>query len=346
MAALKPALVLPPAEELTGDVAVAEIGIPVDELELEGPALHLTDLEEIEIWSEALHRAVASHKGDSGRVLIVAGSVGKQGAGALCALGALRGGAGLVTLAVPSRIWASVAPGVPEVMVEPVGGETDGYLGKGALDRLVELARHADIVAIGPGLGREETTADVVVSFLEAFRGPRIVDADGLWALGRAAHDGKILEGIPDAPLFLTPHPGEMAWLLATGRDEVQADRLQAARSCASRHQAHVVLKGYRSVSACPSGELWINPTGGPALATAGTGDVLTGLAAAFAAQGVAPEEVLPLAAFLHGLAGDAIDAEQGPIGLLATDLLDELPSMIGAALEGWDEELDEETDD
>jgi len=335
MAALKPSLVLPPAAHFAGDVAVAEIGIPRSALQKAGPTMHLTDPDEVARWCRALERDPEDHKGTAGRVLVVAGSVGKSGAAAMTGLAALRGGAGLVTLIVPAGAWAGVAPAVPEVMVEQAPEGPPGRLGTAAVEGIVELARGADVLAIGPGLGREEETCEAIVSILEAFEGPRLVDADGLFALGWAARSGRAVSGTVQAPLLLTPHPGEATFLLDLDLGQVLEDRRAAARDCAARFDATVLLKGYRSLAADPAGLLRINPTGGPVLATGGTGDILTGLAAGLLAQGLPPSEALALAAYLHGWAGDRIAESRGATGAVATDLLELIPVLIGEVLEG-----------
>jgi NAD(P)H-hydrate epimerase len=335
MAALKPCLVLPPACHHAGDVAVAEIGIPPSALERAEPSLCLTDPDEVALWCWALEREPEDHKGNAGRVLVVAGSVGKSGAAAMTGLAALRGGAGLVTVSVPAGAWAGVAPAVPEVMVEQAPEGPPGRLGTAAVEGILELARYADVLAIGPGLGREEETCEAVVSILEAFEGPRLVDADGLYALGWAARSGRIVSGTDAAPLLLTPHPGEATFLLERDLGQILEDRRAAVRECAERFSASVLLKGYRSLAAEPEGMLRINPTGGPVLATGGTGDVLTGLIAALLAQGLPPSVSLSLAAYLHGWAGDRIAESRGAAGTVATDLLEQIPVLIGEVLEG-----------
>jgi NAD(P)H-hydrate epimerase len=316
-------------------VAVAEIGIPPSALERAEPSLCLTDPDEVALWCWALEREPEDHKGSAGRVLVVAGSVGKSGAAALTGLAALRGGAGLVTVSVPAGAWAGVAPAVPEVMVEQAPEGPPGRLGTAAIEGILELARHADVLAVGPGLGREEETCEAVASILEAFEGPRLVDADGLYALGWAARSERIISGTDTAPLLLTPHPGEATFLVDRDLGQVLEDRRAAVRECAERFSASVLLKGYRSLAAEPEGMLRVNPTGGPVLATGGTGDVLTGLAAALLAQGLPPSVSLSLAAYLHGWAGDRIAESRGATGAVATDLLDQIPALIGQVLEG-----------
>ena len=216
-------------------------------------------------------RTPDSHKGDYGRVLIVAGSRGKTGAAHLAAVGALRSGAGLVTVATPASCQAVVAGMGPEYMTEALD-ETDEGLDLEGVDRVLEMAR--DVIAIGPGLGQAAGTRDFIRALVDRATMPLVIDADGLNAFGG---DPDRLAGREGRDVIITPHPGEMARLVGMSTDEVQASRLEIARNFAVAHHVYVVLKGHRTLIATPDEKVFINPTGNPGMATGGTGDVLTG---------------------------------------------------------------------
>jgi NAD(P)H-hydrate epimerase len=301
MAALKVALAGAPGFAWCGDVEVAEIGIPAALIRAQPARVGLVEHDDVVDW---LPRPSAlDHKGRRGHVLVVAGMPGMRGAGRLAALAALRAGAGLVTLATRGEVIAD-----DSVMTRSIEGTLeDALAGKAA-------------VTIGPGLGQSDEAAawlgDVLASGL-----PAVLDADALnlVAAGRAP-------ALPDAagPLVLTPHPGEAARLLGSSTAEVEADRLAAARALASRTHAVVVLKGARTV-VCDGtiGDDFcsLNPTGGPALATGGSGDVLAGAIGALLAQGLPPADAARAAVYVHGLAGDRLATLHGMRGVVSSDL-------------------------
>jgi NAD(P)H-hydrate epimerase len=255
----------------------------------------------------------------------VVGSRGKPGAGALVCAAALRAGAGLVTAAVPASAHACVVSFRPEVMAEPLPETPTGGLSWTAIDRLRVLVQGKDLIVAGPGLGTEPDTVQVLQALVSETRAPLILDADGINAFAGKAErlDGR------GRPLVLTPHPGEMGRLLGSTAAAVQKDRLAAAREMAQARSCHVVLKGYRTLIAAPDGHVDINPTGNPGMATAGTGDVLAGMAAGFLAQGLEPGDALRCAVYLHGRAADIAAAERGEIPLIATDLIEALPRAL-----------------
>jgi NAD(P)H-hydrate epimerase len=313
LAAPKISLVLPPAETRAGDIVIADIGIPSDVIaSLEGPEVHLMTrggMREL-----VGPRMPDSHKGDYGRVLIVAGSRGKTGAAQLAAVGALRSGAGLVTVATPACCLPIVAAMAPEYMTEPIE-EHDG-LDPAAVDRILDLAR--DVVAIGPGLGQAAGTREFIRALVDRATMPLVIDADGLNAF---AGDPDRLSGREGRDVIITPHPGEMARLVGMSTDEVQASRLEIARNFAAAHRIYVVLKGHRTLIATPDAKVFINPTGNAGMATGGTGDVLTGMIAAWLAQLLDAEAACQLAVYLHGLAGDLSEADEGEVSMTASDL-------------------------
>jgi NAD(P)H-hydrate epimerase len=329
LAAPKLPLVLPPAEAHAGDVVIADIGIPNEVIEgVEGARIDLLTPEQIRELIEP--RAADSHKGDFGRVTLVAGSRGKTGAAHLSAIGALRSGAGLVTVATPGSCVPIVASMAPEFMTEPLAETEEGTIAPGALDTVLAL-RH-DVIACGPGLGRGPASGEFVRGLLERADVPLVLDADAITVL---ADEPGPLMGREERDVIITPHPGEMARLVGSSVEEVQANRIQVATDFATTHHVYVVLKGHRTLIATPEGHVFINPTGNAGMATGGTGDVLTGMIAAWLGQVLDAEAACRLAVFLHGTAGDLAEAEEGQVAMTATDLLahlgDALKQLCGA---------------
>jgi len=314
LAAPKLPLVLPPAEMRAGDIVIADIGIPGDVLEsVEGPRVAL--LTRASMRELVTPRTSDSHKGDYGRVLIVAGSRGKTGAAHLSAVGALRSGAGLVTVATPAACQPVLAAMGAEYMTEALAERADG-LAPDEVDRLLDIAR--DVIAVGPGLGQAPATRAFVKQIVDRATMPLVVDADGLNAF---TDDPDRLAGREGRDIIITPHPGEMARLVGMSTDEVQSSRLEIARNFAVAHHAYVVLKGHRTLIATPDAKVFINPTGNPGMATGGTGDVLTGMIAAWLAQLLDAEAACKLAVYLHGLAGDLAEADEGEVAMTAADV-------------------------
>lgn len=322
----KPCLLLPPNCEHAGELYVAQIGTPQEMLN-QDDSLRLHWLEPLEFAGLPLSRKPNSHKGDYGHALIIAGSRGKTGAAVLAAMGALRAGAGLVTVATPERVLGIVASFLPEMMTEPLAGTDVDTISLRSLDygRFAEIVKGKNALAIGPGLGTHSETQQFVRAILRDSPIPIILDADGLNAfVGRAS---ELREH--QAPLAVTPHPGEMARLLGCTTAQVQANRLELALQSAAKWNAMVVLKGYRTIIATPDGRAFINSTGNPGMATGGTGDVLTGMLAGLTAQfSTDPwERVLGLGVYLHGLAGDLAAGQVGEASLIATDLVAAIPT-------------------
>jgi ADP-dependent NAD(P)H-hydrate dehydratase / NAD(P)H-hydrate epimerase len=314
LAAPKLPLVLPPAETRCGDIVIADIGIPMEILEsVDGARVDL--LTRGSMREAITPRTPDSHKGDYGRVLIVAGSRGKTGAAHLAAVGALRSGAGLVTVATPAGCQGVVASMGPEYMTEGIEEAAHG-VSPGAVDRILEMAR--DVVALGPGLGQGSDTKAFIKALVDRATMPLVIDADGLNAFG---DDADRLAGREGRDIIITPHPGEMARLVGMSTDEVQASRLEIARNFAVGHHVYVVLKGHRTLIATPDKKVFINPTGNPGMATGGTGDVLTGMIAAWLAQLLDAEAACKLAVYLHGMAGDLAEADEGEVAMTAADV-------------------------
>jgi NAD(P)H-hydrate epimerase len=321
---LKRGLAIHPGLALAGETTVVDIGIPPEAARRVPVGCEL--LTEVEAKVLVPRRPPEAHKGDAGRLLVVAGSPGKSGAAHLALLGALRGGAGLVTLAARPEVLPLALAGRPEAMSLALPG--DGPLGRGDLATLVAAAREVDALAIGPGIPRGPDTAELIRTLLQKVGKPAVVDADGLNAL---AADPGLLAGL-GVPLLLTPHPGEMARLCGTSIAEVQADRIGIATARARAWKATVLLKGARTVVADPEGPPAVIPTGNPGLATGGSGDVLTGLCGALLAGGLSPGAAGRAGAWVHGRAGDLAAAKHGERGLVASDV----GGFLGAVWAEW----------
>ena len=300
----KPAQVLPPNCDGVGELVVGPIGSP--------PELYedvWLSLLEPEMFEELLDpRPPGGHKGTFGHVLVVAGSREKSGAAAMAGLGALRAGAGLVTVASAASAIPVIAAHAPELMTAPIDD----------LDHLIE---GKTVIAMGPGLGRGPDIEALVARTVAEFAHPIVLDADAL--VGHAS-------GLPGRVRVLTPHPGEMARLTGKTTAEIQNDRVGAARAFAMDRHVTLVLKGQRTVIAFPDGRVWINPTGTPAMGTGGSGDVLTGMIAGFLAQFPGePDQAVAAAVYLHGLAGEIGARALGEKCLIATDILRYLPDAM-----------------
>ena len=262
-------LVMPPADRLVGSLVIADIGIPRSVIqELDGPWLELVTRERMR--AIVTPRVAESQKGDYGRVLLVAGSRGKTGAAYLAATAALRSGAGLVTVATAASCQPTLAGLGVEYMTEALSETGDGQIAWEALDHILEA--DADVIAIGPGLGRAPATMALVQAVVERAGVPMVLDADALFAF---VGESDRLVGRDDAEIIITPHAGEMARLTGLTVEAVQANRVEVARTFATTHRVHVVLKGHRTVVATPEGRAYINLTGNPGMASGGTGDCL-----------------------------------------------------------------------
>lgn len=316
-------LILPPAEQQAGEVVIADIGIPAEVFEMvAGRRVELLTREQMRTLVPA--RPHDSHKGDFGRVVIAAGSRGKTGAAVLAAWGALRSGAGLVTVATPRSCQSIVAAQAPELMTEGVDETPDGTVHFSAAEAVLALA--ADVLAVGPGLGRGEGVTTFVRELLETSECSLVMDAD---ALNAFIDEPAALVGREGREIIITPHPGEMARLLGCSVEDVQTNRLGIAADFASTHKLYVILKGYRTLIATPDGKVFINPTGSPGMATGGTGDVLTGMVAAWLAQLLDAEAACRAAVYLHGAAGELADADAGEVSMIAGDLADHIGDAV-----------------
>jgi len=327
LGAPKCSLLMPPAALQAGDVVVADIGIPAMVIKsLEGPRVEVVTRE----WArdQIVPRSDNTHKGDYGRVLLVAGSTGKTGAAVLAARGALRSGAGLVTVATPRACQSVVSALMPEYMTLGLDHTDEGIVSADAVETL--LAERCDVLAVGPGLGRSAGAKTLVRTLVKQATVPIVLDADGLNAF---SDDAAGLVGREGQPLIITPHAGEMARLIGSTVDYVQTNRMEVALELATSRSVYVILKGARTVVATPEGTVLINVTGNPGMATGGTGDVLTGVVAGWLAQLADAERACVLGVFLHGMAGDLAVVEQGQGAVIASDLVDKIGPAVTSLL-------------
>jgi len=256
----------------------------------------------------------------------VGGSLGKTGAAAMAGFSALRAGAGLVTVAAPRSVLGVIAGYHPELMTEPLDETAGGTIARDALKAFEQMAEKKTLLAIGPGISRHPETSEFVRKIVLQSTPPIVLDADGLNAFEGKAHE---LDGRART-LVLTPHPGEMARLTGMNTSAIQRDRINVARSFAREHDLILVLKGDRTIVANADGEVWVNTTGNPGMATGGTGDILTGIVAGMLAQNPQRElEAVLAAVYLHGLAGDIAWESLGEHSLVATDLVKALPEAF-----------------
>jgi hydroxyethylthiazole kinase-like uncharacterized protein yjeF len=315
-------LVQYPGRELCGELRVADISLPHPLLVSDALKAELVDADLAEVLLP--ERFPAMHKGDAGRALVVAGSVGMTGAAALCARAATRAGAGLVTLACPASLNDILEVKCTEAMTVPMPETPQRSLDASAQREVLERASRSDAVALGPGLSQNPGTAEFVRSTVKAIPVPLVLDADGLNCLGG---DLRLLLD-RQAGTVLTPHPGELARLLGTTPESIEEDRVAAARRAARTARSVVVLKGAATIIAEPEGYVWVNTTGNCGMASGGMGDVLTGVLLAFLAGGAEPVAAAVAAVYYHGLAAD-LAAETGARGLLASDVVERLREVF-----------------
>jgi ADP-dependent NAD(P)H-hydrate dehydratase / NAD(P)H-hydrate epimerase len=309
-------------------VEVVDIGFPGASVGAVHSQARLLDALLVSSWLPRRERF--SNKGSFGTTVVVAGSAGMLGAAALCSRASLRAGCGLTRLIVAESLLAAANSMTLEVICRPGAGSPAGTLSLDAMETIVKETSRARALAVGPGLTTGPEITALVAALIPAVDCPMVIDAD---ALNILASHLEILDGLR-APAVLTPHPGEMARLMGVTPADVQADRIGMARRLSRERNVVVVLKGAWTVVAEPSGSILLNSTGNAGLATAGTGDVLTGTIAGLLAQGLAPFEAAGCGVYLHGLAGDQVAALKGDAGLMASDLLDELPRARARVVE------------
>jgi NAD(P)H-hydrate epimerase len=323
LALLKRGLVLYPGAQHAGTVRIADIGIPSEVVEKEKINAHLLNREYA--WGLIGRRELDAHKGDFGHLMVVAGSLGKAGAAVMAARGALRAGAGLVSVATPNSLVPIIQQQIFEAMCIPSAESIDGTFGIGAEDELLKAAAKMNSCAIGPGLSTHYETVQMVRMFVQRLTIPMVIDADGLNALVGSLDVLKKAK----APVIMTPHPGELGRLLGISSGGVQKDRIGVASDFTAKYKVILVLKGAGTVIATPDGRLFVNSTGNPGMATGGTGDVLTGMIGSLLAQGYTATQAACLGVYLHGLAGDLAAKEKGEAGMIAGDLIEKIPDAI-----------------
>ncbi len=329
----KLALVVPPAMDNAGKVVVAPIGSPSSLLETKDHCWNLID--EFQVRKALPSRPRDSHKGTFGHLFVVAGSRGKSGAALMTGMAALRTGAGLVTLWLPKSLQRHIVGKFPELMTEFVPETKEGTPALRGAKNVLDQLSQAQALVLGPGITTQRSTSELVKDLVRRSPVPLVLDADGINAFtSRPEALGNEL----GQPVIITPHPGEMARFCGRSIADVQKNRLEVAQYCAEHYHCFVILKGFQTVVATPTQNIFINSTGNPGMATGGSGDILAGMVGRFAAgwnrryNGTnldALADYLCAAVFLHGLSGDLAAEEKGMESLIATDLLPQLPKAF-----------------
>ena len=312
-----------PGVAFAGTTIITDIGFPEKAVSAENLKTHL--IEHADAVLMLPKRTCDSNKGSFGKVFIVGGSIGMTGAPCMSALSALRSGCGLAMVGIPESLSSIVESKMTEVITKALPESSTRTLGSNADSHILELTKDFAALALGPGMGREKETGAMLRRVLEEVQIPVILDAD---ALNLVATSPEMLK-LTKVPLILTPHPGEMSRLAGVTAEYVQSARLEIAQEFAKKYGVIVVLKGARTIVATPDSSVYVNPTGNCGMATAGTGDVLTGVIASFIAQGLEPLQASLLSVYVHGLAGDLARDEKGEHGLIASDVIDKIPYAI-----------------
>jgi NAD(P)H-hydrate epimerase len=325
LAAPKIAHVFPPAEDVVGELVVADISIPPELFEDDRLKLDLVEEEHIIPFFRP--RQSETHKGHYGHLFVLSGSLGKTGASVLAGKAALKLGAGLVTIGTPQSCLPIVARAMVELMTEPLPETPKKTFAADALERSLELLRDKDALLLGPGISMHPSTAVFVKNLLPRIKIPLILDAD---ALNILAEEPALLKSLKNT-VIVTPHPGEFARLLHLSTQEVVEKKLELAPKFAQEYGVYLVLKGYRTLICTPDGRTYINPTGNPGMATAGSGDVLSGMIASMIIQEKDPLLATLAAVFVHGLSGDIGAQRIGEKALTAGKLITYLPTAIKA---------------
>ncbi len=317
-----------PGAGYTGKLFIEDIGFPACLLEADSIKACLVDRDTASALIPARPRD--SFKGDYGHVLVIAGSRGKTGAALMCGHAALRSGSGLVTLGVPESLVESFQSRVTEEMVLPLPDDGNGMMSSKAVDSILQFAAEKiDVIAIGPGIGVSSVTKQIMTELVLRSAVPMVIDADGINSISASARNAAEVNDLLQkarSPIIFTPHPGEMARLIYKPKI---TDRLGMPVSFAVNSGSYLVLKGVPTIIAVPEGNIFINTTGNPGMATAGAGDVLTGIIAALMGQGLNPAEASVLGVFIHGMAGDKAAAKGGEYSLVASDLINALPAAF-----------------
>ncbi len=323
LAAPKIAHIFPPAEEYVGELVVADISIPP--FLFDDDKLRLELVENQTFLPYFRSRRKGTHKGTYGHLFFLSGSLGKTGAAVMAAKAALRMGAGLVTVGTPKSCLPIVARSMLELMTEPLPETSDKTLSYEGLETVFSLLKGKDALMVGPGISTHQSTSELVLSLVPRIRIPVVLDAD---ALNILASKPPILKSLPKRAV-LTPHPGEFARLLNLSIQDVVEKKLELAPQFAKKYGVYLVLKGYRTLTATPEGKVFINSTGNPGMATAGSGDVLSGMIASMIIQEKNMLEAILAAVYVHGLSGDIGAERMGERPLTAGNIITYLPSAI-----------------
>jgi len=323
MALPKRGLLFSPGRDHVGRLEVVDIGMPQSVAAQHDSGVVLVEGDDMH--SPLPQRRLDIHKNRCGTIAVIAGSQGLTGAAVLSSKATMRAGAGLTFLVIPQSINAILETKMTEVITLPVDDAGLGALHAQCFDELYESIKNKDVVAMGPGLGQRQETVSLIRTLLEQLDKPLVLDADGLNACEGQAEFIKNYNG----ELVITPHPGELSRLTGRPVKELIADRIETARETARSFHCTVVLKGGPAVVASPTGRVTVNSTGNPGMATAGVGDVLTGVIAGFMAQGLPADEAAVAGVYVHGLAGDIARSHSGTVSLTAIDVLHQLPHAI-----------------
>lgn len=323
LAAPKIAHVFPPAEEYIGELIVADISVAPFLFEDQSLTLELVEREILLPYFQK--RKKDTHKGSYGHLFIISGSLGKTGASIMAAKAALRMGAGLVTVATPETCLPIIARSMVELMTEPLAETEAKTFSHEALGRVLTLLKDKDALLIGPGISTNESTARFVISLLSKIKLPVVIDADGLNIL---SENLEILHSLPK-PAVLTPHPGEFARLVRLSIKEVLEKKLELVPEFSRKYGVYLVLKGYRTLISTPDGKVFINPTGNPGMASAGVGDVLSGMVASMIMQEKKTLDAILAAVYIHGLSGDIGVKRVGEKFLTASNIITNLPKAM-----------------
>lgn len=321
----KRGMYLYPGMNYSGEIIVADIGIPFNILEREKIHISANLLSEKEFPPGIFYRLPSSHKGDFGHLFVLAGSPGMTGAATLACRAALKIGAGLVTLGVPRSLNPILEVKLTEAMTLPLPETEEGTLSFKAIEKIYKFAERYQALVIGPGLSRNPETKKLVKEILKNLDVPLVLDADGINSIAGELEFIRNYSGLA----VLTPHPGELARLIGTSTSEIQKDRIRAAVNLAKQTGKITVLKGAKTVIAEPEENCWINTTGNAGMASGGTGDVLAGMIGGLLAQKKDALTATKLGVYLHGLAGDIAAQKYGQTSLTAQDIIEHLPSAI-----------------
>lgn len=312
-----------PGNEYNGQIILKDIGIPRAAMEHMNLTINLITKDMIKDILPL--RKKNTYKGDYGKVYLVAGSTGMTGAAMLACEAALRSGAGLLKIPVPQSLNTIMEVRLTEAITLPLPDFNKGVLGIGDIQKVINTMKEADVIGIGPGSGQSREIEEFLRNIFEHFTKPIVLDADALNALAKRK---ELLELIK-SPVVITPHIGEMARLTGLDMEYIRNNRMKTALEYAKKWKMTVLLKGARTIVVGPNGEAYINETGNPGMATAGSGDVLTGIITGFIAQGIEPTKAAIAAAYVHGCAGDKAAEKFGEYGLIAGDMVKELPFVI-----------------